>query len=62
MERTGEIWEFILDEGLATESELELVTDLCGMSEKVLNDVIWARTGYRSMEQYAKDKYAVCNL
>ena len=61
MENTGEIWEFILDEGLATESELELVTDLCGMSEKVLNDVIWARTGYRNMEQYAREKVALCN-
>lgn len=61
MEETGEIWEFILEEGLATEEELELVTDLCGMSCKVLSDVIWARTGYRNMQQYAREKVALCN-
>ena len=61
MENTGEIWEFILEEGLATEEELELVTDLCGMSEKVLNDVIWARTGYRNMEQYVRETVNMCN-
>jgi len=54
MEETGRIWEFILDEGIATEKELELVIMINGMSEESLSDVIYARTGYHSMEQYCE--------
>ena len=45
------IWDYIIENGIATEEELQLVTDINGYNGTALNDVIYARTGYRSMEQ-----------
>ena len=48
----GEIWEKIVAFGIATDEELSLVTCINGYSEETLNDVIYARTGFRDLEQY----------
>lgn len=48
---TEQIWDYILESGIATEDELVLITSIDGMSEDTLNDVLYARTGYRSVEQ-----------
>jgi len=45
------IWNYIVDTGIATEEELKLVTCINGYNEEALNNIIYARTGYRSMEQ-----------
>lgn len=45
------IWDYIIETGIATEEELNLITCINGYNGKTLNDVIYARTGYRSMEQ-----------
>lgn len=45
------VWDYIINNGIATQSELELVTDINGYSVDTLNDVLYARTGYRSIEQ-----------
>lgn len=47
-----ELWTRIVEYGIATEQEIDLVTDICGYNEKALNDIIFARTGYRDIEQY----------
>ncbi len=47
----NEIWEYIVDSGIATEDELKLITDINGYSVDTLNDVIYCRTGYHSVEQ-----------
>lgn len=47
-----ELWDKIIEDCIATESELQLVTDIAGYSEETLNDVIYSRTGYRDWEQY----------
>lgn len=47
-----ELWDNIVEYGIATEDELQLVTDINGYTEETLNDVIYARTGYRSWEQF----------
>lgn len=52
MNRLDGLWDFIENEGIATYDELNLVTSICGYTEETLNDVIYARTGYRSREQY----------
>ena len=52
MLNTEELWDAIIEEGIATEEELHLVTDINGYNNDTLNDVIYARTGYRDMEQY----------
>lgn len=46
------IWAFIIEYGIATEDEVQLVTAINGYTEESLNDIIYAREGYRSMNQY----------
>jgi len=51
MDKKAIIWNYLIDYGIATEGELQLVTCINGYNENTLNDVIYARTGYRSIEQ-----------
>lgn len=52
MELTNDqIWNYLLETGIATNEELVLITSINGMNEDSLNDVLYARTGYRSVEQ-----------
>ena len=45
------IRDYIINTGIATDKELKLVTHINGYNEETLNAVIYARTGYHSMEQ-----------
>lgn len=45
------IWGRVIELGIATEEELQLVTSINGYSEESINDVIYVRTGYRDLEQ-----------
>ena len=54
MERENEIYNFIVEYEIATEQEVNLVTDICGYNEEALNDIIYARSGYHDMEQYCE--------
>lgn len=51
------LWDFIVDNNIATEDEISLVTDINGWSEETMNDIIFARTGYRSYEQCLDDSF-----
>ena len=46
-----QLWDYLVEQGIATEEELELVTNINGYSVETLNDVIYARTGYHDVEQ-----------
>ena len=48
---TDTIWDAIIEYGIATEKELELVTAINGYNEDTLNDVVYVRTGYRDIYQ-----------
>lgn len=48
----NELVDRIIEDGIATESEIDLVTDIIGYSMEILNQIIYARTGYRDIEQY----------
>ena len=50
-----DIWDAIVEHGVATEEELELVTAINGYHDDALNDVIYVRTGYRNIEQLLED-------
>ena len=50
-----ELWDTIIEHGIATEEELELVTAINGFHDDALNDVIYVRTGYRNIEQLLED-------
>ena len=49
-----ETWDKIIELEIATESELQLVTSLNGYSIDTLNIVVYARTAYRTLNDYLK--------
>lgn len=52
----SELFERIINDGIATESEVNLVTDIAGYSVETLNQIIYVRTGYRNIEQYEESE------
>lgn len=50
-----EFFDFLVEYGIATEDEIRLVTDINGYNEETLNDILYARTGNRSVEQFLKE-------
>lgn len=53
---TTELWETIVELGIATDNEIDLVTNINGNSIETLNDIIYARTGYRDIESYEESE------
>lgn len=51
MDNIAKVWDYLLEMAIATEEELKLITCINGYNEEALNSVIYARTGYRSIEQ-----------
>ena len=49
---TETAYEALIEAGVATEGELQLVTNINGYSLETLVDVLYARTGYRDLEDY----------
>ena len=49
--KVDEVWDLLIEYGVATQEELELVTCINGYNIDTLNDVIYARTGYQNIEQ-----------
>lgn len=48
---TNTMFDYLAERGIATEGELQLVTCINGYTVETLNDVLYVRTGYRSIEQ-----------
>lgn len=46
-----EIWDLLINYNVATDNELRLVTTINGYNEEALLDVLYVRTGLRSIEQ-----------
>lgn len=46
-----DLWDELIRRGIATEEELQLVTDIVGYTKEAMYDVLYARTGYRNFEQ-----------
>jgi hypothetical protein len=49
--------DFIFENGIATENEIILVTNINGWKRETMMDIIYARTGYRSIEQCVDDGF-----
>ena len=45
-------WDKIIELGIATEAELQLVTILDGYSIDTLNNVVYVRTAYNNLNDY----------
>ena len=52
------LWDFIVDNNIATEDEVILVSDINGFNEGTMTDIIYARTGLRSYEQCKDEGYS----
>ncbi len=52
------LWDFIVDNNIATEDEVRLVSDINGWNEETMTDIIFAKTGLRSYEQYKDEGYS----
>lgn len=50
-----EIVFFLIENGIATEEEIYLVIKINGYTENTLNNILFARTGYRNVEQYLEE-------
>jgi hypothetical protein len=46
-----QLWDKLIESGIATEEELKLVTCINGYTVETLNDVLFARTGERSWDE-----------
>ena len=46
-----ELWDELVEVGLFTEAELDLLTNINGYNIETLNDAIYARYGYRDYDQ-----------
>lgn len=49
------LWDYMVEQGIATDDELRLVTSIDGMNIDTLNSVLYVRTGYRDIKQYKGD-------
>jgi hypothetical protein len=54
-------YNFIIENNIATEKEVNLVTDISGYSENTFLAIVYARTGYRSYKQLLDDGYTSNN-
>lgn len=45
------IWNYFIEHDMFTENELQLITSINGYTEETLNDCLYARFGYRDLEQ-----------
>lgn len=52
------LWDFIVDNNIATEDEVRLVSDINGLNEETMTDIIYSRTGLRSYEQCKDEGYS----
>jgi len=46
------VWDILISYNVATEEELKLVVCINGYNLQTLNDVLFARTGYRDINQF----------
>lgn len=54
-DKYNELWDAIVNNGIATEDELNLISNINGWRIETLKDVLYVRTGYRDLEQFIKE-------
>lgn len=55
IDNINSMYEVLITYGIATEEELQFVTDIFGWNERSLLSVLRARTGYENFEQFLED-------
>lgn len=56
-DKMTKIWDRMVEMEVATDRELGLAVALCGMTEQTLNQVLYIRTGYRTIEQMIEEEF-----
>ena len=56
-EEIMKVYNDLIEKGIASDAELNLITDINGLNIETLNDVIYVRTGYRTYEQLMEEYY-----
>jgi MoaA/NifB/PqqE/SkfB family radical SAM enzyme len=51
-EELNEMYDEMIERGVCTFKEIELVTSINGYNEGALNDIVYVRTGYVTLDQY----------
>ena len=51
-DQLNHMYDTILELELATFEELELVTCINGFNEQAMNDIVYVREGYQTLDQY----------
>lgn len=51
MTTTETLWDYLLDNNIASEETLKVITSINGYNTETLEDVLYATTGYRTLEQ-----------
>jgi hypothetical protein len=51
MEKVNLLWDYLIDNEIATEDALVLLTNINGYSVETLEDALYCLTGYRSIDQ-----------
>ena len=55
MYNMNDIWNSIIEYGIATDEELQLVTCINGYNDETLNVVIYVRSGCHDIEQFLEE-------
>lgn len=50
-----EMWDLLVEQDIATEKELQLITAINGQNITTLNDVLYVRTGCRYLGQFLEE-------
>lgn len=53
------LYDFLTENNIATESEIELVTNIIGYNEETLFKILFAKTECRNIEQAATEGYYI---
>ena len=53
------VWDYIIECGIATQEEMELITHINGYSIETLNSVVYARTAFNTVEQFYNEEQGV---
>lgn len=53
---THEMYDYLVDMGIATDAEVSLVTSINGFNEETLSSILYVRTGYSDFEQLDEDE------
>lgn len=49
------MYDYLINNGIATENEIDLVSSINGWNETTMCDILYVRTGYRSFDQLEEE-------